>query len=127
MITETREIYKCEYCKKMYQIKRYAEQHEKACKRNPDNIRACHDCVHLYKKDYTLYFDNYSSEHEQESERKVNLLHCNEIDSFLYPVSVELKGNAFELGDELNQPMKKECEHFKKDRHTPSIKEFLGI
>lgn len=51
MIIQTKEIYKCEYCRKIYQIKRFAESHEKMCKKNPENNRACFGCNFLQKKE----------------------------------------------------------------------------
>lgn len=51
MITSIIECYKCEYCRKFYQIKRFAENHEKSCKKNPANDRACFGCKYLNKKD----------------------------------------------------------------------------
>ena len=58
MITEVKEIYKCEYCRKIYQVKRFAEAHEVVCKKNPDNNRACFGCEFLEKKEKTLYEDH---------------------------------------------------------------------
>ena len=107
MITETKEVYKCEHCRKLYQIKRFAEAHEKSCNKNPDNFRACHSCIHLVKKPITIQYDEngYGTD-----ERTVDILYCPVIGTYLYPPKVEHKDNAFELGDELNSPMPKECE-----------------
>lgn len=121
MITETREIYKCEYCKKMYQLKRFAEQHEKRCSKNPDNYRKCLDsCRNLKMEETTIYYDTYNSD----GQRDVNLFFCEKINSFLFPPKVEYKGNSFELWDEdeLNSPMKKECDFYADE----SIKELLS-
>jgi len=111
MITETKEIYKCEHCRKLYQIKRFAETHEKSCTKNPDNWRACHQCTHLGKRTTTIYYDTgYGGEQEE----KLDLLYCSKLDTFIYPPSVEHKGNCHELGDDTNKPMPKECEDQKK-------------
>ncbi len=123
MIEKLIKTYLCEYCNKLYQRKYYAAKHEMSCKMNPKNVRLCHDCVHLSKKKYTIYYDDF----EGYSERVIDLLHCKEIDSFLYPPSVEFKGNAFDLDDELNQPFKKECEYFKEYESIQTLKEYLGI
>lgn len=108
MKTEIREVYKCDYCNKLYQKKHFAENHEKVCVLNPDNKRACDDCVHLTKKDNTVYYDQYDW---SDGSRLLSLLYCPKIDSFLYPPKVEHKKNFFDLGDELNQPMPRECKY----------------
>jgi len=66
MKIETKEIYKCEHCNKLYQIKSKCLEHEKTCSKNPDNQRACFGCRHLEKKNYTIYEDHpYSGELER--------------------------------------------------------------
>jgi hypothetical protein len=56
MITETKTIYKCEHCRKLYQVKAAAERHENKCKRRPDYQRACFGCAFITKKD--VEFEN---------------------------------------------------------------------
>lgn len=58
MITQTKEIYKCEHCRKLYQIKRFTELHEKMCNKNPENQRACFTCKFLEKKETALCYDS---------------------------------------------------------------------
>ena len=106
MITKIIEIYKCEYCKKIYQIKRFAVQHELRCCKNPDNKRPCFDCPMMVKKEIEIYESFYDGDHE----RKVDLLYCNYKEQFLYTPKTELKGTAFDLGNESNEPMPKECD-----------------
>lgn len=106
MKTETREIYKCEYCNKLYQIKGAALKHEKTCIKNPENDRPCFHCYHLTKKKVEYYYETYHGE----DSRDLKLFYCPEKDSYLYPPQVEAKKNWFDLGDELNDPMPKECE-----------------
>lgn len=100
-------IYRCEYCNKLYQRKHACELHEKHCHHNPDNDRACFDCVHLTKKDYPVYYDHYDG---SETERYVNALYCPIFEKFVHPPKVEAKGNAFDFGDILNDPMPRECD-----------------
>lgn len=66
------------------------------------------DLPHLEMKKTKLYFDAFDGERVETR----SMLHCQKIDSFLYPPKVEYKGNAIELGDATNQPMKKECEFY---------------
>jgi len=108
MKTETREIYKCDHCRKLYQIKKACEAHELGCKKRPDYIRPCHNCAVLKKKDEVI-FAGYGDEYGNEVEIVVNVLFCKVKDCFIYPPSVACKGNAFEMGEKLNIEMPKEC------------------
>ena len=110
MKIEIKEMYKCEYCNKLYQLKHFCEKHEKICKKNPENDRPCFSCVHLSKKDVVFY------EYCGDIEHKVNLscLYCEKKEVFLHTPQNEIKGNALELG-EGNLPMPKECD-LKKQR-----------
>jgi hypothetical protein len=108
MITETKEVYKCGHCRKLYQIKNACERHEKMCTRNPDNHRACHDCTVLKKVKETIY-DGYDVNGD-EGEIEVGVLYCSKLDTFIHPPKVEIKGTAFEIGHKSNLPMPKECD-----------------
>ena len=108
MITETKTIFKCEYCNKLYQRKYFCEQHEKACFHNPANARKCLSCLFLHKKNVTIFEDLYDGEHEQ----IVNVFYCEKVNTCLYPPTVEHKKNQFEIDEYLNMPMKKECGYY---------------
>lgn len=110
MIIETKEVYKCEHCRKLYQIKKFAIIHEQVCKKNPENYRACFGCKFLIKKEATIFEDHPMM---GESQYDANILFCSSKNIFVYPPIVEHKGNSFELGDELNEPMPIECELYK--------------
>lgn len=114
--------YKCDHCGKVYQLKHAAGIHETRCIKNPKNNRACLSCIHLHKKGATIFYD-YADASEQE--RHLDLFHCEKVDSYLYPPSVEHKGNQFELGDDDNGPMKTECSLFK-DVNTEDVFEGWG-
>lgn len=104
-------MFQCDHCGKWYHREHSARDHESGCHKNPDNFRKCLDgCVHLQKRKTTVYHDHPVLGEQQQT---VELFHCAIVDSFLYPPKVERKENAFELGDDLNEPMKKECEFFK--------------
>lgn len=109
MIIETKEVYKCEFCRKLYQLKRFAEKHEKQCSKNPANYRICFGCEFLGKRRTYIMIDNEYRSYEE----PLDLLYCSKIEVFLYPPKVEHKNNQFELGDHYNEPMRKECKHFK--------------
>jgi hypothetical protein len=44
---KVKEIYKCDYCTKWFQLKWRAETHEKKCGKNPKNKIMCFDCDHF--------------------------------------------------------------------------------
>ena len=111
MKTEIREIYKCDYCNKIYQRRNAAINHEERCNSNPKNFKACSSCEHLKKVEETYYFDTYNGE----GSRQVQIFKCDKINSFVHPASVERNGTAFEMGDLDNVPMKKECEYYTED------------
>lgn len=111
MKVETREVYKCEYCNKMYQRKHLCEKHESRCFKRPDYMRPCHTCGILKKKKETIWA-GYGDEWGNEAERVVEVLFCEKRDCFIYPPSVAAKGNAFDMGDKSNNEMPKECEFY---------------
>lgn len=112
MKIETKEVYRCDHCRKLYQKKYACENHEAACKKRPDYLRPCHSCRALNKRDATVTIDTYIGEQE----RGVSVLHCAKRDCFIYPPSVAAKGNWFDMGDESNEEMPKQCEFY--DEHT---------
>jgi hypothetical protein len=110
MITETREIYKCEHCRKVYQIKRFAIEHEPKCKKNPANKQKCLEgCQYLDKKEVTYLWDAYDGQHESKKE----ILFCSKLNQGVYPywVSGLLQDD---IEDEIpNEVMPKKCHYFK--------------
>ena len=109
MIIETREIYRCEYCKKIYLLKRYVEQHEAECTKNPAIL--CLRCKSLDTKKAAEYFDGYHGE----TSRLVTVFWCKKREHYLHPPKVERKGNAIEFGDIGNYPMRTECADWERD------------
>lgn len=108
MKTETREIYKCDHCRKMYQRKNACEYHERFCGKNPSVLRPCHDCQFLSKRNVEIwagYGDPYG-----EATRHVDILYCSKKDAFIHTPKVAAKGNAFEIGDKENIEMPTQCD-----------------
>ncbi len=105
MITETKEVYKCEHCRKLYQIKSAAIKHEIRCKKNPENFRACFMCKYSIKKEVTIYEDAYNGEIEFKKE----LLYCEHFNKFLIPPLAKHKGNYYETDPIPNEDMPREC------------------
>lgn len=106
MYSKTKEVYYCQFCKKHGLSKSKMEYHEKICGYNPENVRACHSCMLLEKKEIEVFYDTGRGE---ESVIK-DCLHCSKRNVFLYPPKVEVKKNWFEFGNESNEPMPKICE-----------------
>lgn len=118
MKTEIRETYRCDHCNKFYLRKSACLKHEEACFYNPENYRICYDCVHLTKKDVESI-----EEDDHGNLVKYSMFYCGQIDECLYPPSVGYKGNAKELMDYLNIPMRKECEL----HESSSLCDFFGM
>lgn len=108
MIIETKEIYKCEHCNKLYQRKWLCEKHELICTKNPENKRACFGCNNLKKVDQAIFFDTWNGE----GSSRVKICFCKKLNQFVYPPKVEIKNNMIDLGDVSNEPMPKECSSF---------------
>lgn len=111
MKTETREVYKCEYCNKMYQKKSACIKHEEVCFKRPDHIRPCHSCINLEKRE-TEVSHCYSHGDDWDRTRTVELLYCKKKDCFIHPHRVAVKGNAFKTEEKENIEMPKDCELF---------------
>ena len=108
MKTVIKPVYYCDHCKKHFISKYFAEKHEIECGKNPENDRACFNCPFLHKQTFDLYFDTWDGE----DVRKVDVLFCQKFEKGVYPPKVERKGNFFDFGDFLNEPMPKECDPF---------------
>ena len=107
MKTETKEIYKCDHCNKLYQVKNACALHEIRCYHNPDNKRPCMGCDNLVKREIThSYWD------DREYEVLLSVFYCRAKEIYLYPPKAEFKKNQLDFG-EINEPMPKECSEFK--------------
>ena len=108
MIIETRKIYKCEYCRKLYQRKHHCEYHEKRCYKNPDNDRACFGCLNLTKEETDVYtgMDDWQGEPIY---TKRECFYCMAKSEFIYPPKQEHNGNEYEIDNYENNPMPREC------------------
>lgn len=112
MKSEVRKVFKCDHCNKMYQVERACVRHELMCKKNPEYMRPCHNCNNIEKVTETIILAGVEDMWGNESERTVSVLFCKKRDCFIYPPSVAVKGNAFDMGDKPNEEMPKECEFF---------------
>ena len=101
--------YRCEFCRKLYELKHYAELHETNCKGNPINARPCFYCEQVEMKSEEFFFDTYYGD----DSRVVKALYCKAKEVFIYPPSVgRSQHGPFEFGDIGNDPMPKTCSIF---------------
>ena len=109
-------IYKCEFCGKIYQRKKYAIKHPKKCRKNPDNKHTCLEyCKYLCKKEIEFtQFDHEGFDYQT----KRDALYCEKIKKCVYPFWI--KGyDSCDIYDAKNQidldneqmPFVK-CEHY---------------
>lgn len=126
MKSETKEIYKCEYCKKHYLLKHAAIYHEALCFNNPENKRPCYQCQYLEKKEVEIYsgFDDCMSSEPINIKR--HFFFCTAKQQFLYTPQNEVKGNYNHVDTEggvfENYPMPKECEVY-----VNALEDFFNI
>jgi hypothetical protein len=107
MKIEVRQIYKCEYCNKLYQRKKLCEKHEMGCKKNPDNQRPCFGCENLTKEWKTIY----ESDAERVCQRKANVLFCKELKKVLHTPKNAANKKLYTLKKGINEPMPKNCKY----------------
>ena len=104
-------VYYCDHCKKHGLSKHKMIYHELVCNYNPDNRRPCFNCQNLTKKEISISKDYGFGE----TFETYDLLFCNEKKIFLYTPKNEIKKNFKDLGDELNEPMPRFCNHITKN------------
>jgi len=107
MKSKVKEVYYCDYCKKHGLHKGKMAYHEKICRKNPENDRPCWSCYYLTSKEMGVCLKDYRG---IEYEKTVELFYCQKMDCFLYTPQNQIKGNQFDLGEYVNNPMPKNCE-----------------
>lgn len=107
-VKENVTVYQCDFCKKKLFRKHSMYLHEKRCWNNPENNRACLNCTNLEKVPYQLY--DYHPYNGAEFSTKVNIFKCSVKGIFMHTPMNEHKQNAFQLGEDENHPMPKECD-----------------
>jgi hypothetical protein len=109
MKTENREIYRCEFCRKIYLVKRYCLYHEKLCLKNEDNKRP--DCI------YCCFLEKPKFEVNDLDCASFFTYHCKKKDKYMYSKKQILKGHlkkypeSFE--DTIPMPIKCKCLEYK--------------
>lgn len=111
MKTETREIYTCDFCKKYYKLKRFAQLHEKRCFSNPVNDRHCFFCINMEFKKLNVYIPTFN---DSDNSDKRNCFYCKLLKTGLIPPIARHRNNQYELDIEnIDMPIK--CDHVNKD------------
>lgn len=83
--------YKCDYCGKLYRYGKTALNHEKLCKKNPENIAACSGCKHIEEipiEFESMYYDDYYGGIPTITSK---MFHCNKLNKNLYPAKAVRK------------------------------------
>jgi hypothetical protein len=118
MKKETKEIYRCDHCNKLYLVKHACEKHELSCFKNPENKRPCFSCGFLTKNEALIY-SGYDDINGNPVNKNVQFFYCSKKQKFLYTPKNEIKGNQFhtdENGDDFeNISMPKDCDLFKNE------------
>lgn len=111
IVIENKTLYKCEHCRKKYEVKSACEKHERICSKNPAYLKPCHSCTNC-KKVKTYVPSGYSDFYGNESEREVDILFCDKISTYVHSPKVAAKGNAFVPGDFSNVVFPDTCEFY---------------
>jgi hypothetical protein len=104
MKTKIKEVYYCEFCKKHGLLKHAMIRHESMCWGNPETDRPCFDCQNMTKSTTEIFSD------DGNGNGYVEVFYCKAKDTFLYTPKNEVKKNWFDLGNERNSPMPKQCD-----------------
>ncbi len=107
----TKTMYKCDHCNKWYQRKHACINHEEICFNNPENSRPCFSCHYLEKVKYDLFYDTFNGE----SKREIEIFQCQKTKKYLHTPQNEIKNNMYELGNDLNESMPRNCYLFNND------------
>lgn len=119
MITETKEVYKCEHCRKLYQRKNACIDHEPKCRKNPINVPTCHGCTYL-ENIGIKYEPQVQTQHGNDDLFDGRGFRCKLKKIFMYHPSLEfgqygVPDYAEFKGDEIDQkrmPVENECDDF---------------
>lgn len=110
----TKTVYYCEHCNKHGLSASAMTTHERKCMSNPENIRACLNCIFLeeIEKQYTRKYQNAVDDFSYE-DRVAKGFKCLKLNKAIYHVRAEIKDLPQKWPDtfEGQEPMPKECEH----------------
>lgn len=108
MVEYKKTTYKCEYCRRLMQVKNACIKHELICAKNPDNFIKCIGCNNCEEIIKEVYNDGYYGEYT----REVKSFYCKAKEVNMYPPkALHLVGQYPEsFEDEVLMP--KECDFF---------------
>lgn len=107
MKTKTITGYFCDHCKRLYQRKHFAIQHEINCTKNPDNFRPCFGCSHCKKKTVGVFVQG----HNSYCTVGTSVLFCEKLGTGLVHPKQQRTGFWYDLEDHENDPMPRNCIH----------------
>lgn len=109
-VLENKTLYKCDFCNKKYQVKRFAEHHEKHCGRNPPNQHKCfQECKFLEKQKEK--YDSGDDYYNEPIMREKTIFICKHSGNRMYSYIAERKGLVSHQEDAIRMPL--ECGDFK--------------
>lgn len=93
MEVKTVEVYKCDHCAKKLLSKHAMSKHEGLCNKNPNNVKACHDCNFLTTVEMEVPFETgYTPDEGHVSTMQVKkVFKCERLNKLMYPWSIERK------------------------------------
>lgn len=103
-------VYYCDHCKKHGLSASHITTHEKKCWSNPDNKRACLDCIHLEETEIKYIYDTGLG---FDVTRKSISFKCKKLNKLIYHVKAEHQKLPEKYPEtfEEQEPMPKKCEH----------------
>lgn len=110
----TKPVYHCDHCKKHGLSISAMVTHERKCMSNPENHRACIDCIFLDEIGipYTIEFQTDVDDYRYD-DRVARGFKCLKLNKSIYHVKAEIKDlpKKWSKTFEGQEPMPKECEH----------------
>ena len=107
-------VYYCDYCNKHGLSASSMTVHERKCMSNPENIRACLNCIFLEEVEipYTREYGNGVDDTNYE-DKVATGFKCLKLNKYIYHVRAEVKDLHKKWPETFKgqEPMPKECEH----------------
>lgn len=110
-------VYECDYCSKKYFREHACKNHEIKCGKNPENIRACFNCMFLEQvsnESEEIHFIN-GGDFDTRYEKVPTYFKCTKLNKNVYFPKAEHIGLLVKYPDhfEDQEPMPKQCDSFK--------------
>lgn len=86
--------------------------HEKACKKNPENINACVGCKFLGVDEVDKYTDSFDGNFGMDTLVTFNVFRCKKLNQNMYPAKAKRKIKDYPESFEGKVQMPNSCEHY---------------